>query len=132
MTICAKTIDHWNILCYNEIKNRKGESHMIENAASALVEMLLLNHIIEPEQVPAYQYGLEILISSIITCFTRSYAGFTWKPSGGAALFLDFCVTANHLWWISCTDILAVQSDLHLGDGAYIGILPDYAARVFY
>lgn len=60
---------------------------MIENAASALVEMLLLNHIIEPEQVPAYQYGLEILISSIITCFITLLCGIALGSLPAALLY---------------------------------------------
>lgn len=48
---------------------------MISGLSSCLVETLVKNDIIENKQAPAYQYGFEIFISTIVTCIITLASG---------------------------------------------------------
>jgi accessory gene regulator B len=66
---------------------------MIENVASLIVEILIRHNIIKVQQAEVYQYGLEILISSLLTCCVTFACGLLFRCLAAALLyFLMFAV----------------------------------------
>lgn len=52
---------------------------MITAAASLIVEVLIRHGIIKVQQAEVYQYGLEILISSLLTCCITVVCGLLFR-----------------------------------------------------
>ena len=66
---------------------------MIAAAASLIVEVLIRHGIIKVQQAEVYQYGLEILISSLLTCCITVVCGLLFRCLAAALLyFLMFAV----------------------------------------
>lgn len=66
---------------------------MIATAASLIVEVLIQHGIIKVQQAEVYQYGLEILISSLLTCCITVVCGLLFRCLAAALLyFLMFAV----------------------------------------
>lgn len=66
---------------------------MIVAVASLIVEILIRNNIIKVQQAEVYQYGLEILISSLLNCCITVVCGLLFRCLAAALLyFLMFAV----------------------------------------
>lgn len=61
---------------------------MISYVASCIVDILIHHQIIESEDTPLYQYGFEIIISTILTCMITIIAGLIFH-----------CVTASLIYF---------------------------------
>lgn len=60
---------------YNKIRERKEMLHMILFLSRSVVRSLIKNDAIEMEKAEVYQYGFEILFSSIITFLIAVLSG---------------------------------------------------------
>ena len=65
---------------------------MISGLSSCLVETLLKNDIIENKQAPAYQYGFEIFISTIVTCIITLASGLILNCLSAVLLYFGLFV----------------------------------------
>lgn len=66
---------------------------MISNISSDIVEVLIRNKIIDISEKNIYQYGFEILISSLITCIIAVAEGIAFKCLVASVIyFLIFAV----------------------------------------
>ena len=93
LTTCAISIDLTVFMCYTCTRNTKGGMRMIAAAASLIVEVLIRHGIIKVQQAEVYQYGLEILISSLLTCCITVVCGLLFRCLAAALLyFLMFAV----------------------------------------
>ena len=71
----------------------KEEMNLISNISSGIVGILLRNKIIDISEKAVYQYGFEILISSLITCIIAVAEGLAFKCLAASVIyFLIFAV----------------------------------------
>ena len=71
----------------------KEEMNLISNISSSIVGILLRNKIIDTSEKAVYQYGFEILISSLITCIIAVAEGLAFKCLAASVIyFLIFAV----------------------------------------
>lgn len=70
---------------------------MISNIASYITDVLLSNQIIENRQLPVYQYGFEIFLSSLVTMLITALAGFIFKSFIAAFIFLGIFATLRSI-----------------------------------
>lgn len=70
---------------------------MISDAASGIVDILIQHQIIDNQQAPIYQYSIEVLISSAITCVITVALGFIFKCLFASLLYFGMFVVLRSI-----------------------------------
>jgi len=65
----------------------KEEMNLISNISSDIVGILLRNNIIDISEKAVYQYGFEILISSLVTCIIAIAEGIAFKCLAASLIY---------------------------------------------
>ena len=76
LTTYAVFIDEFVRKCYTKCKKSNGgETWVISNMASCIVDALIRNKVIDIQSTSVYQYGFEIFISSVLTILITITSG---------------------------------------------------------
>lgn len=70
---------------------------MISDVASSIVDILIQHQIIDNQQAPIYQYGFEVLISSVITCVIIVALGIIFKRLFTSLLYFGMFVVLRSI-----------------------------------
>ena len=92
LTTYAVSIDGYVQKCYTKCKKSNGgETWVISNMASCIVDALIRNKVIDIQSTSVYQYGFEIFISSVLTILITITSGI-----------LFHCLTAAMVYYLCC------------------------------